>query len=29
MTRKITLGKEEYFKGIHKIEFEGKASKNP
>jgi xylose isomerase len=29
MTRKITLGNLEYFKGIQKIEFEGHTSKNP
>lgn len=29
MSRKITLGNQEYFKGIPKISFEGKASKNP
>lgn len=29
MSRKITLGNQEYFKGIPKISFEGNASKNP
>ncbi|MDZ4708474.1 MAG: xylose isomerase [Saprospiraceae bacterium] len=29
MTRKVTLGQEEYFKSIGKIAFEGKSSKNP